>query len=70
MPNYCVNKNAQDDGYHEVHDLDSRKSCLPEKENQHYLGWLSDCHAAVRKAKESYSKVDGCAYCCKECHTR
>ena len=67
MPTYCVNKELRD-GNHEVHDLASTKDCLPDKENQDNLGWFSDCHGAVRKAEETYTNVDGCAYCCKDCH--
>ena len=71
MQNYCVNKNAQEDGYHEVHDLASTKGCLPEPQNRDDLGWCSNCHDALAKAKrKGYALVDGCAYCCSECHTR
>lgn len=68
MPYYYVNKNAQSDGYHEVHETDCTQGADPE--NQHGLGWHSDCRGAVAKAGESYPRVDGCAYCCEDCHTR
>ena len=32
------------------------------------LGWHSDCHSAVRAAKEKYSQSNGCFYCAKPCH--
>lgn len=65
---YYVNKNAQSTGEHEVH----RSDCqwLPNVSNRIYLGYYSDCKDAIRKAKEYYSNVDGCYYCCPRCHTR
>ncbi len=68
MPDFYVNKNAQDDGYHEVHENGCTQGAKPE--NQDDLGWHSDCHGAVQEAGERYDKVDGCAYCCDDCHTR
>lgn len=70
MPKFCVNKNAQPTGEHEVHNLDVYCGHLPEPSNRLDLGWHSDCHSAIRKAKESYDNVDGCAYCCPDCNTR
>lgn len=66
MAKYCVNKNADENGYHEVH----RETCehLPEFKNQQDLGYWSSCSEAVQKAKQYYSSVDGCFYCCPECH--
>ncbi len=70
MPEYYLNKNAQDTGEHEVHQL----SCirLPEPENRLLLGIFSNCKEAVKAAKDNtdYSNVDGCFYCANECHTR
>ena len=67
MALYYVNKNAQENGDHEVH----KKGCywLPMVKNQIYLGNYSSCHFAVRKAKEYYSQVNGCQYCSPACHT-
>jgi hypothetical protein len=65
---YYVNKNAQaSSGDHEVHN----SSCghLPEVENRKYLGSFETCKEAVTEAKKTYSKSDGCYYCCNECHT-
>lgn len=67
MANYYVNKNAQSNGDHEVHKAGC--SWLPKVENRIYLGNFNNCKEAVRKAKEYYSKVNGCYYCSKECHT-
>ncbi len=72
MPNYCINKNPQDTvaGEHEVHNLDENCTHLPLPENRKDLGRHRDCHSAIEKAKEYYDVVDGCYYCCKDCHTR
>lgn len=67
MKKYYVNKNAQSNGDHEVHD----QYCdyLPHLDNRNYLGEFSSCSGAVVEAKKSYSKVNGCYYCSKNCHT-
>ena len=67
MTKYYVNKNAQDNGDHEVH----RTGCsyLPEPQNRQYLGQFSNCRDAVTEAKKTYSQSNGCYYCSKECHT-
>ncbi|MEA2016622.1 MAG: hypothetical protein U9O59_08005 [Actinomycetota bacterium] len=67
MPDYYVNKQEQENGDHEVHEYNC--SWLPKEENRKYLGYFSDCHDAVRKAKERYSQSNGCKYCCPACHT-
>jgi hypothetical protein len=70
MPNYCVNRNAQEGSNdHEVHDLSTDKGCLPDPENQIALGNHDSCSGAVQKAKEHYSDVNGCYYCANACHT-
>ncbi len=70
MANYCVNKNAQSTGEHEVHNTDASCSYCPDPNNRVNLGNHSDCHSAVTAAKAHYPNVDGCYYCCKPCHTR
>ncbi len=67
MYKYYVNKNAQANGDHEVHRADC--SYLPSKENRIYLGEFSNCHQAINAASQYYNDVDGCYYCCNECHT-
>ncbi|WP_066684558.1 hypothetical protein [Christensenella intestinihominis] len=64
---FYVNKNAQNNGDHEVH----RAICnwLPEPENRQYLGDFAASQDAVREAKKYYSQVNGCYYCCLETHT-
>ncbi len=71
MPQYCVNKNAQPNGDHEVHDVSVFRTCLPIPSNRMDLGWHADCAAALRQAKTYYgASVDGCAECAPQCHTR
>ena len=70
MPTYCVNKNAQPNGDHEVHDVASTGGCLPAYNNRVDLGYHSSCSSAVSEAKrKGYTKANGCYYCCNECHT-
>ncbi len=69
MPYYYVNKNAQSTGEHEVHTTSCNHGPLYES-NKQSLGSHSDCKSAVQAAKQYYSNVDGCYYCCNECHTR
>jgi len=68
MENYYVNKNAQPTGEHEVH----KSTCqhLPDSTNLIYLGYFSNCADALREARKYYSNVDGCYYCCPDCHKR
>jgi hypothetical protein len=68
MDNYCVNRNAQENGDHEVHKM----TCLylPLAEHQLPLGYFNNCHEAVAAAKRYYSLADGCHYCCPECDKR
>ncbi len=67
MARYYVNKNAQSNGDHEVHKLGC--SFMPEEHNRLYLGEFSSCYGAVREAKKTYPRSNGCYYCCNECHT-
>lgn len=64
---FYVNKNAQNNGDHEVH----RATCcwLPESENRQYLGDFATSQEAVREARKYYNQVNGCYYCCPETHT-
>ena len=70
MPSYCVNKNAQSNGDHEVHDL-TPGACnrLPDYSNRLDLGYHFNCQLAVRQAKSTYWQSNGCWYCCPSCHT-
>lgn len=67
MAYYYVNKNAQSNGDHEVHI--SGCSFMPSVENRIYLGDFDSCAPAVREAKKTYPKSNGCYYCCRDCHS-
>lgn len=67
MKSYYVNTNAQSNGDHEVHTSECRY--LPAVENRKYLGVFSSCVGAVAEARKSYSRSNGCYYCCNACHT-
>ena len=67
MAKYYVNKNAQSNGDHEVHETGCKY--LPADENRISLGYFDNCKDAVKKAKETYSTADGCYWCSNECHT-
>ncbi len=69
MPRFIVNRNAQSNGDHEVHEVDAGCEHMPLPSNQDDLGYHSSCHGAVAKASETYNNVNGCYYCCNECHT-
>ncbi|PWE00006.1 hypothetical protein [Marinilabilia rubra] len=67
MKTFYVNKQAQANGDHEVH----REDCifLPSIENRQYLGVFNSCYEAVKEARKSYPKANGCFYCSRDCHT-
>jgi len=68
MAYYCVNKNAQSNGDHEVHK--SGCSFYPAPENRISLGEHLVCSTAVSKARDYYDQVNGCYYCANPCHTQ
>ena len=70
MPKFCVNKNAQSTGEHEVHNLEAGCDFLPDPQNRHQLGTFTSCSGAIAETKNVYSNVDRCAYCAPNCHTR
>lgn len=67
MAKYYVSKKEQANGDHEVHTSTCHK--LPKVENRIYLGEFYTCNAAVTKAKEYYTQVNGCIHCSRSCHT-
>ena len=69
MPTYCVNDNAQDNGDHEVHDLNHGTTCLPNPANRVPLGFHTECSSAVTAARAKFGQVNGCMYCAPACHT-
>lgn len=70
MPRFCVNRNAQPTGEHEVHNLDAKCIRFPDPINQHYLGVFTHCSGALAEARKTYRNVDGCYYCVPECHKK
>jgi hypothetical protein len=64
---YYVNRNAQANGDHEVH----QQTCTqgPAVENRQFLGDFASCGPAVREAKRTYPTANGCFYCSTACHT-
>ena len=67
MENYYVNRNAQDNGDHEVH-VDT---CyyFSSMNNKEYLGVFTGCEGAVIEAKKRGYNANGCKFCCTRCHT-
>lgn len=67
MATYCVNKNQQNNGDHEVH----KEGCnyYPEPQNRIVLGSFFNCREAVQEARKHYFQVNGCYFCSLPCHT-
>ena len=67
MASYYVNKEAQTNGDHEVHN----SGCLnlPSLQNRFYLGDFNNCRDAVTEAQKYYRQSNGCYWCSRECHT-
>lgn len=70
MAKYCVNKNPQSTGEHEVHNITAGCHKLPDPANRKQLGDHAHCSTAITEAKKHYANVDGCYFCSKACHTR
>ena len=68
MARYYVNRDSQPNGDHEVHTVNCSHPPLPT--NRLDLGEHPNCQSAVREAKRTYVKSNGCYYCCRECHTQ
>ncbi|PCJ41119.1 MAG: hypothetical protein COA71_08715 [SAR86 cluster bacterium] len=69
MAQYCVNKNAQANGYHEVHCLSDECDYLPYDGDRQPLGEHPDCQSALQEAKKTYGQSNCCYFCCNDCHT-
>lgn len=71
MPHFIVNRNAQDNGDHEVHNKTTGCNYMPEPQNQVDLGQHDSCHGAVAYAKRRWpqARVNGCYWCANACHT-
>ena len=72
MSYYYINRNAQDDGYHEVHNGSVNCPHPPLPENQVGLGNYDNCMQAIAAAKRANPSllIDGCYWCINPCHTR
>ena len=70
MPKYCVNRRAQSNGDHEVHNLDANCPYLPFTLNQIPLGEHATCESAVAAAQLLFETANGCYNCSTPCHTR
>jgi hypothetical protein len=66
MKKFYVNKKAQDNGDHEVHNEDCQH--LPFLDNRRYLGDFYSCAGALSEAKKFYATADGCIICSRTCH--
>ncbi|UMR99275.1 hypothetical protein AOY87_14085 [Escherichia coli] len=65
---YYVNMNAQPNGDHEVHTSDC--TYMPSTVSRMYPGYLDNCGDAVGRARAAgIQQVNGCYFCCSECHT-
>ncbi|NAR53149.1 hypothetical protein [Acinetobacter haemolyticus] len=71
MDKYIINKNAQLNGDHEVHNVTRGCNYLPNLENQITLGNFSTCQQAVAHAKSNWpnNRINGCYWCATACHT-
>ena len=70
MPNFIVvNRNAQANGDHEVHNTTTGCGHMPDAANRMSLGSHATCRGAVQEAKRTYARSNGCYYCCNECNT-
>ena len=71
MATYCMNRQAQPNGDHEVHNLNVGSRCLPATHNRIPLGQHPTCQSAVAAARNLYpaARINGCYYCANACHT-
>lgn len=67
MARYYVNRNARDNGDHEVHMIGCQ--WMPDEEDRIFLGDFGTCSPAVEAARQHYDQVDGCPACAYACHT-
>jgi len=67
MSKYYVNKTAQNNGDHEVHE----DGCywLSIAKDTEYLGTFDGCGGAVKEAKDRSYDANGCIHCSEPCHT-
>jgi hypothetical protein len=69
MPSYFIDRRAQADGTHVVHDRSNcPPDCFPAARDAEYLGELLDGFQAVALARLNYAQVNGCLWCATEVH--
>ena len=69
MAQYYLNRIRQETGENEVHRLGC--SFMPRLENRIKLGNQYHCQSALAEAiriRPSWT-IDGCIFCCEDCHT-
>ena len=66
MARYYVNNKAQANGDHEVYKVGCYWLSLVIDKT--YLGEHLTCTSAVRKAKQTHARANGCHTCSRECH--
>jgi len=66
MEKYYLRSHPQPNCDYEVHCEGC--SFMPKAENRTYLGTFGNCRQAISAAKVYHTQVDGCRYCCYECH--
>ena len=66
MAEYYIETTPRDNGEHIVHDATCSE--LPAKDAIYYLGSISNCASAVKKASERFKSVNGCPHCAVTCH--
>lgn len=66
---YYLNSNPQRTGEHELHKEGCKYLALANRVI--YIGDFLNCRSAIISARSIYStlRIDGCAFCCPECHT-
>lgn len=69
MQQYFVNREAQANGDHEVHDSGCYYLSIMSYGNRESLGHFANCSSAVKEAKSRGYKANGCYFCSKPCHT-
>ncbi|MDB5859281.1 MAG: hypothetical protein JWQ76_2970, partial [Ramlibacter sp.] len=69
MPSYFIDRHAQADGTHVVHQRDKcPPDCFPAARDAEYLGELLDGFQALALARLNYARVNGCLWCATEVH--
>lgn len=68
MDKYYVNDRKQENGDHEVHNQNCKYLHLIVSKT--YLGEHYNCKPAVAEARKHYRQVNGCYFCCEDCHTQ